>query len=225
MCGAHVRFQLDSAACSSCVAAEETARKEAIDRSVLGSTGLRQIVEALHAGGLTTEGFNRFRSLGVNFKTNTPWDEVKRLYRDHPIDTRGGIQYHLKIRTTTPIIGGSKETSHSLPAIPAVRVAVQDSEGYVRGSGLLTADGTVLKTISGPGRRQVHLSESHYQGPVSDGIGLSPMEARRVVNSYRREIELRIQQDQSVRLSDGESAMFMGQMLAIWRQDAPGTAR
>lgn len=225
MCGAHVQFRADSAACDTCRAVEETARKEAVDRSVLESTGVKQIAAALEADGLTSEGFNRFRSLGVNFKTNTPWDEVKRLYREHPIATGGGIQYHLKIKTTMPIIGGSKEVSHTLPAIPAVHLAVHNSEGYVQGSGLLTADGTVLKPILQPGRRQVHLSESPYQGRLSEGIGLSFLQARSLVSSYRREIELRIRQDQSVCLSDADSRMFMGTMLAIWKRNAPAAAR
>jgi hypothetical protein len=192
-----------------------------VDRAVLERSGDDQIVAALDTErGLTQSQFDRLRSLGVNFKTDSPWQEVKRLYQKHPIDVGPGIQYHLTVRIQTPFIGGAKDKSYDLDPIPAVRIATLSSEGYVSGEGFLSADGTVMKTISHTTwSNRVHFADFPKPGP-GKGSGASLLEARKSVNWSKREVELRIQRDPSICLGDSEASRFIEPMFMVWKQRA-----
>jgi hypothetical protein len=196
-----------------------------MERSVSDSRGVQQIVAALSAPmGLSPEVFNRYKSHGVEFVTNTPWDEVKRLYEEYPIDTQGGTQYFLELRSQGPLgILGATVAAYELASIPAVSMQVLSSEGYFQQGALLTADGTVLTTIPhrfdsrvyfGPGPR---LPQHGFRR----GPGFSFLEARRILDSYRKEVELRIQEDPAVCLSDDEAEVYLGPMFDIWKENDP----
>lgn len=220
VCGVHVELRADSAVCSTCREGEQAARLEASDRSIMERTGVKQVAAALDAGGLTIDGFKRFRSMGVAFETSSPWEEVKRLYREHPIRTGNGIQYSLTIKTALPVFGGSKQDTYTLPRIRARSIAIHNSEGYTVDSGLVMEDGTIVSGISRPSSRHVHLSERPYEGKLGEGIGPGLLETRRIVNRYRNDIELRIRQDHSVRFSDARASKFIEPMFGIWRSSA-----
>lgn len=225
-CGLHAEPHGETVICRSCAATAETARLNAVDREILGLSGNGQIVAALSTeGGLTQPQFDRLRSLGVGFKTSSPWDEVKRLYQDRPISTGRGTQYHLAIRTRTPIIGGCKDKSHDLPVIPAINITALSSEGYVSRQGLLTADGIVLERVHSQSGANVHFADTPTVGKVSGSAGLSPLQARKIVDSYRREVELRVRKDPSVRLNDSEASSLIEPMFAAWKRNAKDAAR
>lgn len=198
---------------------------EATERSVLESRGIHKIVAALSAPkGLSTEVFNRFRSQGVKFQTDSPWAEVKRLYEDYPIDTGEGTQYFLELRSHGPLgILGATVTSYDLEAIPAVYTRLVNSEGYQLRDGLLTADGNMITTIAGRSDSRVYFRSSPRlpQHNFPSDSALKFLESRRILKSYQREVELRIQEDPSVRISDDEARGFAGQMLEIWKKDDP----
>lgn len=214
-----------TATCRSCRSAEEAWVHEATERAVLESRGVHQIVAALSApGGLSTEVFNRFRSQGVQFQTASPWAEVKRLYEDYPIDTGEGMQYFLILHGYGPLrILGPSETSYDLEVIPAVYMRLVNSEGYQLRDGLLTADGKVLTAIHSRSDSKVFFESSprHPQDHFRSASAATFIESRRILKSYRREIELRIEEDASVCISDDEAQGFVGRMLEIWKKDDP----
>jgi len=221
VCGSHTGFNFIPVICTWCTAEQDTARNNIIEKSVLDSTGLRQIVAALSVpSGLSNEVFNYFRSRGVGFRTHTPWDEVKALYREYPIHTGAGTQYHLKIRRETAF--GWKEASYDLAHIPALYMQTLSSEGYISSEGLVTAQGTVLTRIPERLNDDRVIFSSTPIGPMTRGSGLKLLPTLKVVNSYRHEVDLRVQQHQSVCMNDWEARRFIDQMLSIWKHQNHG---
>lgn len=220
LCRFHTPPHGDDVLCESCQTAQRTAQevalRNAVEQQVMSSHGISQVAAALSVDYRVFHNpFNHFRSLGVKFRTGSPWDEVKLLFREHPINTGPGVQYFLKIGTTTTF--GTKQHSYDLDAIPAVWMQIHSSEGYTVAEGLLAADGKVMRTVPASSRRQISISTSPSAGAYNEGVGPNPWQTFRTVRSYRREIELRRQGHPSVCLGDAEAHSFMGQMLSIWK--------
>lgn len=217
------RVTVSKLVCSSCIAkaAEDSELVEL--NSVLDRTGILRVVAALSAtGGLTDQGFARYRGLGVEFRTSSPWEEVKSLYRDFPIrDAR--TSYFLWVRTTTMF--GSTANIHDIGEVPGIPMFTYSSEGYTTYVGLVTPNGSVLPpwTSDGANKHQV-TSDSSSDGWTGSGVGYNLLRAFKTVREYRSLILQYSQARPSFYYSDARVKPLMTSMFEVWRGNATGIA-
>ncbi|QOT19225.1 hypothetical protein [Paenarthrobacter sp. YJN-5] len=207
--------------CQTCIQTNDALALRALEQSVLAQPGLRQIVEALStAGGLTSQGFDRYRDLGVKFETFHPWDEVENLYRKYPIEIPD-TQYYLWVRRTSTF--GSRATRHHIGAVPGLPIAISNSEGYTIASGLVTSRGKVLKPApSGSSNKHMLTSDWSKEDWTGSGVGFNFLGALQAVSRWKSVTEAYIREDPSVCYSKEESKKFLGPIFGVWRQYARG---
>ncbi|MFB9714125.1 hypothetical protein [Arthrobacter methylotrophus] len=206
-------------ACSSCIQRAESTRKLAIEASVLERTGTLQIIDALSKGGLTEHGFGYYRSLGVAFKTGSPWDEAMNLYRDYPIRAKN-TRYYLWVRITTMF--GSKVKRHDIGSVPGIPISIHDSEGYTRGRGRILASGKLLKDVPSFSTNKLLLTSESNSGWTGSGVGFGLVGALMAVSEHRKVIDRYAQEHSSLVYSEEESKAFLVPMFSQWKLHATG---
>lgn len=206
--------------CQTCIQANDALALQAVEHSVLEQPGLQQVVAALStAGGLMKPGFDRYRNLGVKFETSSPWEEVKNLYRQFPIEIPD-TQYFLWVRRNS--LFGSKTTRHDIGAVPGQFVASYSSEGYTNASGRVTSRGKVLKAAPSSNSNKHMITPDSKEGWTGSGVGYNFLGALQAVNYWTSVTESCRREDPSSCYSEEESKQFLGPIFGVWKQRATG---